>query len=260
MGRIALIGAGPGAEDLITVRGLRLLMQADCVLYDALVSPSLLSNARPDAKLIAVGKRCGKLSTAQHFINKQLVDAAKEFELVVRLKGGDPMVFGRADEEITALHDAGFEVEVVPGVTAALAAASSLKTSLTLRGVARSLTLTTPAVGVSETPSTELFTGTEKDTVAVYMGLRQAGPWAQALLDQGRNAHTPVVLCESVSLPNERFTPLTLGALPGFSAEQLADGPCLILIGEALSKATQRLDKLALQGLQAAKNSQRKHA
>ncbi|HEY1058030.1 MAG TPA: uroporphyrinogen-III C-methyltransferase [Limnobacter sp.] len=252
MGRIALIGAGPGAEDLITVRGLRLLMQADCVLYDALVSPSLLSNARPDAKLIAVGKRCGKLSTAQHFINKQLVDAAQEFNLVVRLKGGDPMVFGRADEEITALHEAGFEVDVVPGVTAALAAASSLKTSLTLRGVARSLTLTTPAVGVSETPSTELFTGTEKDTVAVYMGLRQAGPWAQALLDKGRNAHTPVVLCESVSLPNERFTPLTLGTLPNFSAEQLTDGPCLILIGEALRKANQSLVTTLLKKAQVA--------
>ena len=140
MGRVVLIGAGPGAEDLITVRGLKLLMQADCVFYDALVSPSLLYEAHPDAKLVAVGKRCGKKSTAQIFINKQLVEAAEQFKLVVRLKGGDPMVFGRADEEITALKAAGHTVEVVPGVTAALAAASSLQASLTLRGVARSLT------------------------------------------------------------------------------------------------------------------------
>lgn len=241
MGRVVLIGAGPGAEDLITVRGLKLLMQADCVFYDALVSPSLLSEARPDAKLVAVGKRCGKKSTAQHFINKQLVEAAEKHQLVVRLKGGDPMVFGRADEEITALKTAGHTVEVVPGVTAALAAASSLQASLTLRGVARSLTLTTPSVGADEVPSTELFTGTENDTVAVYMGLRQAGPWAAALLEKGRNPATPVILCESVSLPAEKFTPLNLGRLPSFSAEQLTDGPCLILIGQALAKAQAEL-------------------
>jgi uroporphyrin-III C-methyltransferase len=237
MGRVVLIGAGPGAEDLITVRGLRLLMQADCVFHDALVSPSLLSESHPDAKLVAVGKRCGQKSTAQHFINKQLVEAAEQYKLVVRLKGGDPMVFGRADEEITALKAAGHTVEVVPGVTAALAAASSLQASLTLRGVARSLTLTTPSVGSDETPSTDLFTGTENDTVAVYMGLRQAGPWAAALLEKGRNANTPVILCESVSLPAEKFTSLNLGQLPQFSTDQLTDGPCLILIGNALTKA-----------------------
>ncbi|MCE2746874.1 MAG: uroporphyrinogen-III C-methyltransferase [Burkholderiales bacterium] len=241
MGRVVLIGAGPGAEDLITVRGLKLLMQADCVFYDALVSPSLLSQAHPDAKLVAVGKRCGKKSTAQVFINKQLVEAAEKYKLVVRLKGGDPMVFGRADEEISALKAAGHAVEVVPGVTAALAAASSLQASLTLRGVARSLTLTTPSVGATEVPSTELFTGTENDTVAVYMGLRQAGPWAAALLEKGRDALTPVILCESVSLPAEKFTPLNLGKLPSFSAEQLSDGPCLILIGNALGKACAEL-------------------
>ncbi|GLR26198.1 MULTISPECIES: uroporphyrinogen-III C-methyltransferase [Limnobacter] len=242
MGRVVLIGAGPGAEDLITVRGLRLLEQADCVFHDALVSPSLLLHARPDAKIVAVGKRCGKQSTAQTFINKQLVLAAQQHALVVRLKGGDPMVFGRADEELNALRDAGHEVQVVPGVTAALAAASSLQASLTLRGVARSLTLTTPSVGVGEIPGTELFTGTENDTVAVYMGLRQAGPWAAALLEKGRNPATPVILCESVSLPSEKFTPLTLKQLPRFSSEQLTDGPCLILIGQALAQAKVRLE------------------
>jgi uroporphyrin-III C-methyltransferase len=243
MGRVVLIGAGPGAEDLITVRGLRLLMQADCVFYDALVSPSLLSETKANTKLVAVGKRCGQKSTAQHFINKQLIEAAEKYTLVVRLKGGDPMVFGRADEEINALKNAGHSVEVVPGVTAALAAGSSLQASLTLRGVARSLTLTTPAVGANETPSTELFTGTENDTVAVYMGLRQAGPWAKALLEKGRNPNTPVILCENVSLSSEKFTPLNLGSLPLFSADQLSNGPCLILIGQALSKACLELHK-----------------
>ena len=237
MGRVVLIGAGPGAEDLITVRGLRLLMQADCVFYDALVSPSLLSEAPPHAKRVAVGKRCGQQSTAQHFINKQLIEAAEQFPLVVRLKGGDPMVFGRADEEISALKAAGHCVEVVPGVTAALAAASSLQASLTLRGLARSLILTTPAVGTNEPPNPHVLSGSENDTLAVYMGLRQAGPWAATLLGLGRPTHTPVIVCESVSLPTEQFTPLTLGQLPAFSADQLTDGPCLILIGPALAKA-----------------------
>jgi uroporphyrin-III C-methyltransferase len=241
MGRVVLVGAGPGAEDLITVRGLRLLKQADCVFYDALVSPSLLSEVNPNAVQIPVGKRCGKRSTAQHFINKQLVDAANKYALVIRLKGGDPSVFGRADEEIIALKAAGHEVEVVAGVTAALAAAASLQTSLTLRGVARSLTLMTPSVGQGEQSPEHVFTGTEQDTIAVYMGLRQAGPWAEQLLEKGRSQNTPVILCESVSLPDEKFTPMTLRDLPGFSKDQLTDGPCLILIGQALTKACAEL-------------------
>lgn len=246
MGRVSLIGAGPGAEDLITVRGLRQLENADCVFYDALVSPTLLSYANPNAQLVPVGKRCGKLSTAQHFINKQLVEAANKYQHVVRLKGGDPMVFGRADEEITALKEAGHQVEVVPGITAALAAASSLQASLTLRGVARSVSFITPSVGASETAATDLFAGHNQGTMAIYMGLRQAGPWAQQLLDAGKAANTPVILCESVSTPNERFTPLCLSELPGFSKANLTDGPCLILLGEALANAKASLDQGAV--------------
>lgn len=243
MGRVILVGAGPGAEDLITVRGLRHLENADCVFYDALVSPSLLSYAKPSAHLVAVGKRCGKLSTAQHFINKQLVEAAEKYGDVVRLKGGDPMVFGRADEEITALKAAGHEVEVVPGITAALAAASSLQASLTLRGIARSVSFITPSVGQNETAAADLFAGHTQGTMAIYMGLRQAGPWAQQLLDAGKALTTPVILCESVSTPQERFTPITLGDLPAFSQNNLSDGPCLILLGEALAKVKTQLEQ-----------------
>ena len=123
MGKVYLIGAGPGAADLITVRGARLLGAADVVLHDALVEPAMLDYA-PRARKIAVGKRCGQLSTAQQFINKQIVDAALEHDVVVRLKGGDPMLFGRADEEMRALEAAGIEYEVVPGITAALAGAA----------------------------------------------------------------------------------------------------------------------------------------
>lgn len=251
MGRVVLVGAGPGAEDLITVRGLKYLTRADCVFFDALVSPSLLSSANPAAKMVPVGKRCGKKSTAQTFINKQLVEAANQFNLVVRLKGGDPMVFGRADEEICALEEAGHEVEVVPGVTAALAAASSLRTSLTLRGVARSLTLMTPSVGQGESPDIEVFSGKEHDTVAVYMGLRQAGNWADKLLKHGRNSATPVILCESVSTADEKFTPLRLKDLPSYALTKLTDGPCLVLLGTALEKACSRLESECADSIEA---------
>ena len=113
LGKVFLVGAGPGAADLITVRGAKLLEQADVVFYDALVDPEMLELC-PQAEKIPVGKRCGKLSSAQQFINKRLVDAAQKYQIIVRLKGGDPMLFGRADEEITALKEAGIEVEVVP--------------------------------------------------------------------------------------------------------------------------------------------------
>ncbi len=241
MAHIALIGAGPGAADLITVRGLRLLQQAQCILHDALVSEELLSMASPDAVLIPVGKRCGKLSTAQHFINKQLVDAARKYQRVVRLKGGDPMIFGRADEEMTALRDAGFDFEVVPGITTALAAASELQTSLTLRGVARSVALLTPAVGHGEQPHAMADDIPGADTLAVYMGLKQAAFWAESLLQAGRSADTPVIIAASVSQSDQCFTAVTLAQLPTFAmasaAETLStqrEGPCLILIGEAL--------------------------
>ena len=144
LGKVYWVGAGPGAADLITLRGAKLLERADIVFHDALVEPEMLDLC-PQAIKVAVGKRCGKLSSAQQFINKRLVDAAKQYQVIVRLKGGDPMLFGRADEEITALKDAGIKVEVVPGITAALAGAASLQQSLTLRGISRSVAFITLA-------------------------------------------------------------------------------------------------------------------
>ena len=126
LGTVYLVGAGPGAADLITVRGAKLLAKADIVFHDALVDPAMLELC-PQAVKIAVGKRCGKLSSAQEFINKRLVDAAHKYQTIVRLKGGDPMLFGRADEEITALENAGIAFEIVPGITAALAGAASMQ-------------------------------------------------------------------------------------------------------------------------------------
>ena len=142
-GKVYLVGAGPGAPDLLTIRATRLLARADVVFYDALVAASIIDLATR-AEKIAVGKRCGRHSTAQRFINKRLVDAAQRHTVVVRLKGGDPMMFGRAQEEINALHKAGIACEVVPGVTSALAASAELGISLTRRGISRAVTFVTP--------------------------------------------------------------------------------------------------------------------
>ncbi len=243
MAKIVLIGAGPGAEDLITIRGLKHLQQADCIFYDALVSPDLLQHANPTATRIAVGKRCGKLSTAQQFINKQLIDATQKYKKIVRLKGGDPMVFGRSAEEIKALELAGHEVEVVPGVTAALAAASQLKTSLTLRGVARSVTFLTPSVGQNEAENHLELPYDKQTTLAVYMGFRQCKLWVKQLIEQGYPANTPLIVCESVSTPEERFTPFLLHQLPHLSNNTVGDGPCLILIGKALKETVHEILK-----------------
>src|SRR6185369_17050174 len=135
MGKVWLVGAGPGAPDLLTLRAARLLEAADIVFHDALVHPETLALAKR-ARFVDVGKRYGKVSTEQRFINRALVEAARTHENVVRLKGGDPMIFGRAQEEIEALGEAGIECEVVPGITAALAAAASTRASLTRRGIA----------------------------------------------------------------------------------------------------------------------------
>ena len=151
-GKVYLVGAGPGAPDLLTLRAARLLGEADIVFHDALVHPETIALA-VRAEKVAVGKRCGRHSTAQRFINKRLVDAAGKHAVVVRLKGGDPMLFGRAQEEIDALAAAGIEFEVVPGITAALAASAGIGVSLTRRGLGRSVAFVTPRVGEGEDAS-----------------------------------------------------------------------------------------------------------
>ena len=151
-GKVYLVGAGPGAPDLITLRAVEVLRHADVVFHDALVHPEVMAFASR-AEKIAVGKRCGRHSTAQQFINKRLVDAARKYRTVVRLKGGDPLLFGRAQEEIAALQAAGIEYEVVPGVTAALAAGAELGVSLTQRGIARTVAFVTARTGAGEAQS-----------------------------------------------------------------------------------------------------------
>jgi uroporphyrin-III C-methyltransferase len=232
-GTVYLVGAGPGAADLLTLRALRVLGQADIVFHDALVSEEILSLCSK-AEKIKVGKRSGRHSTAQHFINKQLADAAYKHEVVVRLKGGDPMLFGRAHEEISHLRQKGIPVQVVPGVTAALAAAAELQASLTRRGLSRSIAFLTPRAAPGEPSNDWVKVALAADTVAIYMGAGEAESISRDLIDAGKPASTPVAVIENASLPdaNARFG--TLESLPEIAKP---GGPSLILLGEVLDDA-----------------------
>jgi uroporphyrin-III C-methyltransferase len=234
-GKVYIVGAGPGAADLITVRGAEILARADIVFHDALVPPAILALA-PRAEQIAVGKRCGRFVTAQQFISKRLVDAARKHRVVVRLKGGDPMLFGRAHEEITALRAAGVPHEVVPGVTAALAASAEAGISLTQRGAARSVAFVTARVGEGEAPSEWARNAAVADTAVIYMGAGQAEAVAAALIAAGAPRGLPVLVVENASLPNARRIACTLEDLPRISQHGLT-GPTVIMLGRVFAEA-----------------------
>ena len=236
-GKVYLVGAGPGAPDLLTLRAARLLGEAEVVLHDALVHPETLALATR-AELIAVGKRCGRQSSAQRFINKRLVDAARRHAIVVRLKGGDPMLFGRAQEEISALEQAGIEYEIVPGVTAALAAAADLRVSLTHRGAARSVAFVTPRVADGAAPSDWARTVAAADTAVIYMGAGDAARVRDALLAAGVARAMPIALVESASLEESRSVRGTLTELEALAATRGA-GPVVIVLGRVLAAATE---------------------
>lgn len=227
-GTVYLIGAGPGAPDLLTLRAAKLLARADVVFHDALVHPDIIALATR-ARKFAVGKRCGKHSTAQKFINKRLVDAAAVHDVVVRLKGGDPMLFGRAQEEIDALEAAGIHYRVVPGITAALAACAELGISLTRRGSVRSVALVTPRMAEGEDASDWTTSVAAADCGAIYMGTGQAPAIASALIAAGSSPMLPVAIVERASLPDARIVYTTLAALGEF--ETAAAGPAMIFVG-----------------------------
>ncbi len=234
-GTVYLVGAGPGAPDLLTLRAAEVLRRADVVFYDALVAADILALAAC-AEKIAVGKRSGRRSTAQRFINKQLVDAARRHAVVVRLKGGDPMLFGRAQEEIDALRAAGIAFEVVPGVTAASAASAELGISLTRRGLARKVAFVTPRAGVDQPENDWATSVLAADTSVIYMGAGLARVIVEALIGRGLHPATPVALVENASLPGSRILRGSLAGLP-LLAQALGAGPVVILLGEALRES-----------------------
>jgi uroporphyrin-III C-methyltransferase len=238
LGKVYLVGAGPGAADLITVRGAKLLEKADIIFHDALVDPAMLELC-PQAIKVPVGKRCGKLSSMQHFINKRLIDAAQKHQVVVRLKGGDPMMFGRADEEIQALKQHHIEVQVVPGITAALAGAAAIQQSLTLRGVSRSVAFVTLAQANELSVDSLSTQMPSADTLVYYMGRKHAVKIARSLIDNGnKKVGTPVHILEAVSTSRERHCYLTLEELANGEANSWfnPDSPAMIMIGDALAQ------------------------
>lgn len=229
IGKVYLVGAGPGAADLITVRGARLLNYADVVLHDALITTELLALC-PQAIKIFVGKRSGQCSVKQKTINQSLLKYAKKYRIVVRLKGGDPMLFGRADEELRVLASHSIPYEIVPGVTAAVAAAAASKKPLTKRGVARSVSLFTSCIALHSLKKHFLIPNS--DTLVQYMGCSEAIKTAQCLLSSGYAKDTPVVIVENCSYVNERILILQLEKLQEGLKE--CSGPVTIMIGNAL--------------------------
>jgi uroporphyrin-III C-methyltransferase len=238
-GLVWLVGAGPGDPDLLTVKALRLLQSADVVVHDRLIPQPILDLARPSARMIDVGKRKSHHTLPQDDINALLVGLAREGLVVVRLKGGDPFLFGRGGEELAFCRAAGVEAHVVPGVTAALAASADTGAPLTHRGLAQAVTFVTGHAASGNDPDLDWASlARANHTVVVYMGLSTAPRIAERLIAAGRAASTRVVVVENASLPQERRVLTTLSALG--SAVGDLDGPALLVIGEvaALAAAT----------------------
>ncbi|MBI1397833.1 MAG: uroporphyrinogen-III C-methyltransferase [Betaproteobacteria bacterium] len=240
-GTVHLVGAGPGAADLLTLRAARLLRMADIVFHDALVPDDILSLAER-ARHVRVGKRCGAHSARQEDINGLLIAAAQEHETVVRLKGGDPMLFGRAQEEIDALRSAGIDVQVVPGITAAFGATSSLLQSLTERGLSRSVVFLTPRTGRGAVACDWARPAATADTAVLYMAGRDATAVTAALLLAGVPASRPCVVVESATLPGERAWPTPLHGLARTCA-RIGDGPALVLMGDVYADCLAAADR-----------------
>ena len=232
-GQVTLVGAGPGDPDLVTLKALRALQGADVVLYDNLVAPAIVDMARREALKIDVGKRGYKPSCKQDEITAQMIALAREGKHVVRLKGGDPMIFGRANEEIDGLETAGISVSVVPGVTAALGAAASLGISLTERTIARRLQFVTAHAKDGRLPEDidwRALCDPHASSV-VYMGVRTMDALVAKLLANGLAADTPALLIERATHADERRIAGVIADMPGKTKAAAPTGPCLLMIG-----------------------------
>jgi uroporphyrin-III C-methyltransferase len=235
-GRVSLVGAGPGDPDLLTVRALKALQRADVVVHDGLVSEAILDLAPGGARRIGVAKRKSRHSYAQDDISRLLVALAREGLNVVRLKGGDPFIFGRGAEELEACRAAGVECVAIPGITAALAASAGALAPLTGRGAAQAVTFVTAHGAGGETPDLDWPSlARANQTVVIYMGLTKAAEIAARLMANGRAGSTPALIVENASLPTERRVAATLAGL-GVVAADLT-GPALLIIGEAMAMA-----------------------
>lgn len=232
-GFVTLVGAGPGDPDLLTVKALRALQDADVVFYDDLVSPEVLDRARRDAARVSVGRRIGKPGIGQDAINGLMIEAARAGQRAVRLKGGDPFVFGRGGEEIAALREAGVAYAIIPGITAGIGAAAESEIPLTFRQQALRITLLTAhKARDAEAVDWSALTDT-KMTVVVYMGITAAATIRQGLLAAGRSPTTPVGVFARATRPDAKSVVGTLNELPTLAA-QVESGPAILVIGDVV--------------------------
>ena len=226
-GKVYLVGAGPGDPELLTLKAARILADADVVLYDALVSKEVLAMVSRSAQLIDVGKRAGKKLLTQEEINRLLVSYATKSKIVVRLKGGDPLLFGRAGEEIDALREAGSDFEIVPGITAAVGAASAAKISLTDRRAASQVLFTTFSRG--ETGNWLNWAAvTSETTIAIYMPGTHYGEVADRLLENGLSPETPCVVVSQATRAEQQVHWTNIAAL---RSETQLPAPSIVLVG-----------------------------
>ncbi|MCA9582361.1 MAG: uroporphyrinogen-III C-methyltransferase [Myxococcales bacterium] len=236
-GTVFLVGAGPGDPGLITERGNRILEGADLVLYDALVHPELLERCRPGARIEYVGKRAGRESERQARINERMVEAASNGLVVVRLKGGDPYLFGRGSEEVEALSAAGIAFEVVPGVPSPLAATAYAGISLTHRKLASSVAYVTATESPEKDRTSHDWTrlATATQTLVIFMGLRKIESLMALLVEHGRSAETPAAVIESASLASQRVAIGTVGTIAEISERDGLHMPALIVVGDVVT-------------------------
>lgn len=236
---VYLVGAGPGDASLLTVRALKLLQTADVILPDDLVSDEVLDLASPSAEIIPVGKRCGQPRITQAGIHELMLEHASQGRSVVRLKSGDPLVFGRAGEEMQFLREHGIRFEIVPGITTAFAVAASLQTPLTDRTSASKLILATAHHAAGKLALTPSWSGAfpHESTLVIYMPGREFGVLAADLMQSGIAAETPCVAVSKASSAEEQVTSTTLGEL---GAAEVGPAPVILLIGHAIQPGVWR--------------------
>ena len=237
-GRVALVGAGPGDPDLLTIKAARLIAEADVIFADRLVGKGILELANASAEIVPVGKSKGEHSVPQDEIQRRLVEAARAGKRVVRLKGGDPFIFGRGGEEVEALRAAGIEVEVVPGISSALGCAASAQIPLTHRDMAQSVTFVTGHAKLGEEPDLDWNAlARANQTVVVFMGVGTAGTIAARLVAAGRGLETPVAVIENGTRGDEIRAFGVLGELSEIIERAGIQGPALLIIGEVVALA-----------------------
>ena len=242
-GKIYLIGAGPGDPELLTLKAVRALAEADVVLVDDLVNPAILEHARPGARLVHVGKRRGCRSTPQAFIGRLMVRLARRGNVVARLKGGDPFVFGRGGEELLAIRAAGIVSEVVSGITAGICVPASIGIPVTHRGVARGVALVTGHTREGTAPDWSALAASGL-TLVIYMGIATLPAIVGGLRAGGMARATPAAAIQHGTLPEARRVVSTLGALVREVGESGLGSPAIVVIGEVVSLAalTQKVE------------------